>query len=710
VRRRARRLSVVAPAVVAVVFGVLAGVGAPPALAMCENEALRTGRSASLPDCRAYELVTPERVDSAGGDLEFGGELAHALVSGDGEHMALATLTVFLEPGSHHTGTDAVFSRTADGWVMSSLTAPGMEGETFTPEVFSGDLSLTGFVSGSGLDEAAPSTLNVGPAGGPYTTLSNILGEGTEFSGANAGAASAAAFSDVIFESQDHALLPPGPERQAAEETKARQPDLYDWSEGRLRLVNLNNEGKALNQCGAELGVGVSTKEGNAVDAVSADGARVFFTSPRTAGGIPGCPEPELYMRVAGRETVDVSEPQDVSVPPSARANVMYQGASADGSRVFFTTTSALTPSAGSGSRLYEYDTQAAAGHRLTQIASQVEDTRQEINPGTVVSEDGSSVYFEGTSAIEIQGHSVSISGIWRYETATKTTRFVATPSPTTFVHEPWYATRDGRFLVFDAGGTPGVILKGLHGELETEPRGAGHNEIYRYAADDGSVTCVSCGKGVAPTRGYAVSSWKHDLLTSYAPKSPADISDGGNRVFFESSAQLVPQDTNEDTVQEETVGLGRAADVYEWEAPGTEDGPGTFCHAVNGCTFLLSAGEAVGPEEFLGASEDGRDVFLSSAASLVPGAPSGFTSVYDARIGGGFPRQARPVECTSCQGVGNPPPSFGAPSSATFAGAGNRPLAAPSAGAPKSKPKPRCRRGYRRNSHGRCARVKAKR
>jgi hypothetical protein len=690
--------------------------------ATCPNEPVRTGPSAALPDCRAYELVTPERVDAAGGDLEFNEQLATALASGDGEHLALDTKTVFLEPGAHHTGTDAVFSRTVSGWVMRSLTAPGTEGESFTPELFSKDLSLTGFLTFSGLNEAAPRTLDIGPVGGPYTPVVTTRRAnattiaGTRVVGANAGAPGVAPFSDVVFESGDPEVLPPGPERLIAEGTLPDTQDLYVSVGGQLRLVNLDSQGKLPSLCGAELGSG--EQAGNAVNAVSADGSRMLFQSPPSKR--PGCPEPALYMRVNGRETVDVGEPQEgVVVPPGERGGVEFDGASPDGSRVFFTSETALTPGAGVGPHLYLYTTTAAAGHRLKLVATGVARTghKQNTNPFVLVSGDGNVIYYQGTEPLGVLGHLQSVTGIWRYDSATEQSTYVATISPGRYEEEALYASFDGRFLAFMSG-HEGVQVLGPHG-LEVEPRGVGNQQLYRYDAATGRVTCVSRGEGVAPAIGWVQlaavdpAGIVSGMKTGGGLAGAVDMSNDGGRVFFQTTARLVPQDTNEDTDAELTeAGHGtRATDVYEWVAPGAEDGPGAFCHVANGCTFLLSAGESVGPEQFLGASEDGRDVFLSSAASLVPGAPSGFTSIYDARIGGGFPQKAGPVECNSCQGVGNPPPSFGTPSSATFAGAGNPPLPPPpGAGAPKSKPKPkpkpRCRHGYRRNRHGRCARV----
>jgi hypothetical protein len=160
--------------------------------------------------------------------------------------------------------------------------------------------------------------------------------------GANAGAPGVAPFSDVVFESGDPEVLPPGPERLIAEGTLPDTQDLYVSVGGRLRLVNLDSQGKLPSPCGAELGSGEHA--GNAVNAVSADGSRVFFHSPTEERAGPGCPQPQLYMRVNGRETVDISEPEGVSVPSSERGHVHWAGASPDGSRVFFTTETALTP------------------------------------------------------------------------------------------------------------------------------------------------------------------------------------------------------------------------------------------------------------------------------------------------------------------------------------------------------------------------------
>jgi len=695
---------------------VLLACNASASFAACPNEAFRTGRSASLPDCRAYELVTPPELGPE--DMTFKDEHDKFLVSGDGEHLLLEAEATFLEPAASRIGTKAVFSRTASAWTMQSATSPANVAEQTEVQLLSPDFSHATLIS----NEVRPNAVYhfaAGPVGAPDETLSipaELGGNASTFVGGNAGVPGGVApFSDVFFTSPDHALLPPGREREEAEETQAGLVDLYAWSGGRLRLVNVADEGKPLNACGARLGGagGAEAEGGSAINAVSPDGSRVLFRSPAQPQ-IPGCPEPQLYMRVDGRETVEVSEPEEVSLPLSERGPVRYVGASRDGSRVYFTTATVLTPEGGNGNLIYEYDTDAPVGHRLTLIADNVTELKTGVNPGAVVSEDGSTVYYSGTSTLQQAGNPVAVTGIWRYDEITKTTSFVAVPREADREIEPWYTTPNGGFLVFPSGGPNGraVLFEGPDG-LEEELRGVGHDELYRYDAADGSVMCASCGQGVAPAKGLMLEPIENEGWDGRPNDQPTPvmISEDGRRVFFQTSAQLVPQDTNENTLLEELdsiqTGLGKASDVYEWEADGSEEAPGVFCRVANGCTHLISAGEAVGPERFLGASQNGQDLFFASAAQLLPQATPEFTNIYDARVDGGFPSPAPHVECTSCQGVGSPPPQFGTPASAVFTGVGNPPASSatppPATQLPAAK---RCAKG-KKLKHGKCVKVK---
>jgi hypothetical protein len=703
----------VARTVAVAVIGLSGALGLAPAAAFaaCPNEAFRTGRSASLPDCRAYELVTPPELGRTA-DMTFKDEHERFAVSSEGERFALEAEVASFEPAASRAGTKAVFSRTPSGWTMLSATTPAMVAEANQIELLSPDFSQAALVSND-VPLARVYQFAVGPVGGPYATVSvprELGGAGTFLVGANAGVpGGVAAFSDVYLSSPDHALLPTGREREEAEETQPGLYDLYAWSGGRLRLVN----GKPLNACGARLGGAAGAEEeGGAINAVSPDGSRVFFMSPE-AKNVPGCPEPQLYMRVDGRETVEVSEPQEVTIPLSERGPARYVGASRDDSKVYFTTATVLTPEGGNGYLLYEYDTKAPVGHRLTLIADNLTDLVHDttVNPGAVVSEDGSTVYYSGTGTLQEPGKSVSVTGIWRYDAITKTTSFVAVRGEADRAGEPWYTTPDGGSLVFPSR-DPAVQFDGPAG-LQEELRGVGHNELYRYDATDGSVMCVSCGQGVAPATGLMLEPIVNEGFQerSDSQPTPVMISEDGRRVFFQTSAQLVPQDTNENTLLEELdsvkSGLGKASDVYEWEADGSEEAPGVFCRVANGCTHLISAGEAVGPERFLGASQNGEDLFFASTAKLLPQATPEFTNIYDARVDGGFPSPAPHVECTSCQGVGSPPPQFGTPASAVFAGVGNPPasVAAPPAATHPPAAK-RCAKG-KKLKHGKCVKVK---
>jgi hypothetical protein len=124
-------------------------------------------------------------------------------------------------------------------------------------------------------------------------------------------------------------------------------------------------------------------------------------------------------------------------------------------------------------------------------------------------------------------------------------------------------------------------------------------------------------------------------------------LSDDGSRLFFTSPDPLVP-------------GLSGGSDkVFEYE---------------EGMPHLLSGTEGGGGSVFLDASTSGDDVFFATREQLVPTDDDGLVDVYDARVDGGILAPAVPMPCqgSACREPFSSSPSFSAPMSASFTGAGN--------------------------------------
>lgn len=225
----------------------------------------------------------------------------------------------------------------------------------------------------------------------------------------------------------------------------------------------------------------------------------------------------------------------------------------------------------------------------------------------------------------------------------------------------------------------------------------AGH--LHRRDTVAGDLIDLTPGGGVAAFLGAALDGsrayyatvggqlllWRDGASTqqivtgSFADLSPAGAgaTADGLRLFFTTAKALVVPDTN------------KAPDAYEWAVQGA----GT-CAKAAGCLGLLSSGR-LGSASFLGASADGRDAFILTDASLLPG-DTGGRDVYDVRAGGGFPEAAQPLLCLgdACQGPA-PAPAALQPSTTLFAGrvAGSRSL--------RPKPRRRCaaKRGAKRRT-----------
>jgi hypothetical protein len=637
----------------------------------CLNEAARTGPSANLPDCRAYEQVTPANKSSAVQDMDSSSSEAVAAL--DGERLALKTLVTF-GPTPQLGGSFSIFTRNPSRfrWEIESVKPPDSGSTVYQPQILSPELTQVGVVSTAQYPFSPDETFQIGVPGGPFGTIAETSREERDFGDGLHGASSD--FSHVVFASTDHELLP-----GESTGTDELAHDLYEWVNGQQRLVNVTGEGsqaKVIGKCGATLGGGLLFSHivggtGLAHNAVSADGSKIFFTAPDPEAEGDGCPNGplpgpnalRLYMRVTrsmeGSEkssTVEVSAPESKEMhlsPSEEEMPVYYQAATADGSKVFFLTRRALTKGAvGGEAHLYEYDTTAAEGTQLKLIfqSSSGSESELELNARSVFpSQDGSVVYF----------YRSGYSTLYRYEEGAGPPQQIASLS-LPYGNELPYSTPDGEFFMF---ASEGVKV----GEEQPALRGMGHNELYRYDHRDGSVMCVSCGPGNVPA-GNAYTGEAHEVPgepNGYLPKptvwdeNPERIlmSADGSEVFFDSTEALTPQVVD-----------GGVSNVYEWEADGAGE-----CTQSLGCTYLISQGNNQSNSELVGASVDGSNVFFMTHAQLVPQDTDTSNDIYDARVGGGFPSVAESPACLGDTCVGQPVAlNDPTPALSSFVGSGN--------------------------------------
>lgn len=87
----------------------------------CPNQAFRTGAGAKLPDCRAYEMVSP--LEKENGDISTGGG-GFPQASFDGERMTFSSFRSFANPESAPLNHQYLATRTAGGWQTQSIATP----------------------------------------------------------------------------------------------------------------------------------------------------------------------------------------------------------------------------------------------------------------------------------------------------------------------------------------------------------------------------------------------------------------------------------------------------------------------------------------------------------------------------------------------------------------------------------------------------------
>jgi hypothetical protein len=708
------------------------GTGSPPP-GGCPNEQLRAEQpyGLELPDCRAYEMVSPlEKNDSnAATDNRI-----EARSSVSGEAIAYISVGAFGESAGSYLKDTYISSRGPDGWSTRNITPAAQpstttEGAAFWAPFY--EMAFTPDLSKGIVTHASAQLSSEAPNGfeemyltdfseGSYQLVSKVPGttEGIRDSiGSHPGLAGASTdLTHIVYNELEIAVIP-------------RQLD--EWVNGRIFLVNVKNNGEALvAAAGSGEASGRLLSDSEAWHAVSSDGSRIYMTSGEEIGD-----EHELYLRenperpqspVAGGHctvpadacTIDVSASQRSEPDPHGPSPVFFRGASADGAKAFFTSSAELTDDANTGPadnapNLYEYDVERPEGERLKDLTvdTNVGDPDGADVVGVMqISEEGSYVYFVAEGVLAAGATSGQANLYMSYEGGAPT--FIATlekgelrgtvgetdgGDSKSWFKGPSAESRsavngDGTHLIFDSErrltsydneqAEPGDC--GFQTPEDGERPGGGPcTEVYLYDATTQSLTCVSCNPSGARPIG------KSELNTIEASREDFrlnSISEDGERVFFDSADALVPHDSN-----------GRR-NVYEYE---------------NGHVYPIS--NVAGNEEsfFLAASPSGNDVFIGTADQLVPQDTDHYVDVYDVRIDGGFPVSVPPPTCNngdSCKGPESPQPSvFGAPASATFSGAGNiTPEVAPP---PKKliKKTVTCKKGDIKNHKGKCVPKKKK-
>jgi hypothetical protein len=616
-----------------------------------------------LPDGRAYELVSPAQknggeVFPADPSFTTCGECKPSTFGStypmqstpDGEALVYEGF-----PFSSNEGATIYneyrSQRTPSGWQTTTL-APPQTGTTSASGYLAFDPQLTqGLIQQEGAGPPFASEAPVGirnlytqPTGSPLSLLPLLRAEPPNrlpltFKLTYAGASTD--LSRVFFKAND-ALTEATPSAPASVDGGEEADNLYEFSNGRLRLVNVapGNAGTTPGAYfGSQSGLKATGFKADLSHAISADGSRAFWTS------VSG----QVFVREGGETTLEI--------PDASR----FVTASADGSRVLL----------GDG-KLFDVDDLTEAPIDLTEGKGGFEGIIGQ-------SEDLSSIYFVDTAVLNEgendQGAKARAGESNLYGWHEGVSTFVATlasgtgsdnsngvstgdwqDSPSLRTAE---ASPDGRWVAFlSRAPLTGYDNNGPCGSAsgKTPAVMAPCFEAFLYDSASETLVCASCN----PTGEQPLGSSNLRVIRT-APESlpqPRYLTDSG-RLYFDSRDSLSQFDTN-DGVE----------DVYQYEPEDIGS-----CRRQDGCISLISAGHEAVDSNFLAMDSTGKNAFFTTRDQLTQRDRDDLLDVYDAREGGGIAAETETArsECQgeACQGpvaVPNDP----TPASSSFEGPGN--------------------------------------
>jgi hypothetical protein len=683
--------------------------------ATCPNEAIRVAQgTTSLPACMAIEMVSPPKKFVLGASRpSFSVGSDRILFS---SRAALADT-----PGlQYYKGDSYIATRNSSGWTISPTSPPASAeiaggGERYGgPFAFNADLETwLQFGATQAQNMVGAMQFYRGDLGGAFQPISPLLvpidDSGSEriiFYVANTQISGAAPdLSAAVFRLADQlpgsaTFLPDDPTFPFIEGNIGRDRNQYLVTDvsgtPSIELLARDKSGKAWGgECGTRLGGGIGasgtrsgTSGGLKQGAISSDASRIYFTTRPDQPDETVC-STENPLRILERTQSETGPQIQELVPGSAsESSDFYQGASADGSKVFFTTTRNLvagdqdTPPSGAecsgelgaspGCDLYLYDRDLPSGERLIQVSA---GGSGDPTPGkgadvlssiTSLSGDGTHVYFVAqgvlTTAANPEGATAAAGqpNLYMYERdaahPSGRTTFIGTLSPED-EGKLWGVERSyfgGAYSVPVYGATSGeggdghILAFASKAPLTSDDADGGARDVFRYDATAEILERVSVsGPGGSDGGSLDANVNANDVNLPLA--NPAEegrwVSEDGDTIAFLTEAPLAAGDE------------GTSSNAYVWRdgevgmLPGETDSPPT----------VAALGNEVGYET------DGP---------LLPQDGDTASDVYVARTDGGFPfpQELAPCDPTAgaCQGPAAIAPAQQAPATNVFSGPGN--------------------------------------
>jgi hypothetical protein len=453
-----------------------------------------------------------------------------------------------------------------------------------------------------------------------------------------------------------------------------------------LHLVAVNDSGKLISpSCRADLGLehfrGLHKEVRDSFNAVAADGEMAFFTT--CINNVES--DHQLFVRLAGSRTLEVSKPMgekcgEYEIPcaeAKERPSADFEGASEDGSKVFFTTSAQLTSEdSDEGNDLYMAEIGCSVGEncgvterrvtRLIQVSHDPNGGEADVQGVLRIAPDGSRVYFVARgdllsagarSTLESKDRSVPGIGadnLYAYDISGGI-EFVASlcsghnvsgqvedrhcPS-VNGQREPdmWELTNGNDLFAQTAGADGRYLVFTSYGQLTIDDTDTA-KDVYRFDAVTGLLKRVSIGENGYDENGnndefdatILPGVFGGTVLRQYEMEKRA-ISEDGSRIVFSTAEPLSP------------AAINHLTNVYEWHENANGEGE----------VSLLSDGSGPSAVEDAVIAPSGTDVFFVTSQGLVPQDVDGEPYVYDARFGGGFPSTPaaqEPCSGDACQG-----------------------------------------------------------